>query len=92
MAWISECARVLPLPLGVHSGRVEPGAGETVPGAVRVPGQTAVGALGAVEVALVQSDLGHAHFRAHVQLLLRRRADTGENSVNVVARPVEVDF
>lgn len=58
------------LPLGVHSSRVESGAGETVPGAVRVSGQATVGTLGAVEVTLVQPDLGHAHFRAHVQLLL----------------------
>lgn len=55
------CARVW-LPLGVDSSRVESGAGETIPGTVRVPGQTTVGTFRAVEVTLVQSDLGHAHF------------------------------
>lgn len=50
------------LPLGVDSSRVESGAGETIPGTVRVPGQATVGTFRAVEVTLVQSDLGHAQF------------------------------
>ena len=50
------------------------------PGTVGVPGQAAVGALGAVELTLVQPHLGHAHLRAHVQLLLW----AAQVSINVI--------
>lgn len=51
---------------------VEAGTAETVPGAVRVPGQAAVGTGRAVSLAAVQRGLRQPELGADVQLLLRR--------------------
>lgn len=56
------------LPLG--SGKVSGTLG-AVPGAVRVPGQAALGAGFPVHLAAVQGHLGDAQGRAQVQLLLK---------------------
>lgn len=51
-------------------GWVEPRAGMAIPGAVRVPGQAAVGAGCAVDVAAMQGHLGNPFVGTHIQLLL----------------------
>lgn len=69
--YIWSCLRVgFQLPFGVNSSRVVSGAGETIPGTVRVSGQTAIGAFWAIEVTLMQCDLGHTRFWPDIQPLL----------------------
>lgn len=55
----------LPLVAGEESG-----AGLSVPGAVGVPGQAAVGTVSSVQLAALQRHLGYAHLAGHKQLLL----------------------
>lgn len=55
------------------AGGIEAGTAESVPGAVRVSGQAAVGAGRAVRVAAVQGHLGDPELGAGVQLLLQSK-------------------
>lgn len=59
-------------PFRVRARRVVAGAGDAVPGAVRVPSEAAVGTGAAVHVAVVESDLCHGRRGSDVQLLLQR--------------------
>lgn len=63
-------------PLGV--GQVA-SAGCSVPGAVRVSGEAALGAGLPVHAAAVEGDLGDAGGGAHVQLLLQGETEAGES-------------
>lgn len=60
--------RCVPLASGIKSG-----AAESIPGAVRVSGEAAVGAGRAVGVAAVQRDLRDPELRADIQLLLQSK-------------------
>lgn len=63
---------VLPAEPALAGARPVAGAGSTIPGAVRVPGQAALCTGTAVGLTLVQLQPGHAQPRAHVQHLLGR--------------------
>lgn len=62
---------MVPAPVSPLVSQEEPGAGLTVPGAVGVPGQAALGAAVAVELAPLQAQLDHAQRAGHEQLLLQ---------------------
>lgn len=66
--WLRPHAALVP----AHGGHVG-AAGVSVPGAVGVPGQAALGAHLAVQLALVQAQLGDALPGAHKQPLLEGR-------------------
>lgn len=55
------------------AGGIEAGTAESVPGAVGVSGEAAVGASRAVSVTTVQGDLRDPELRADVQLLLQSK-------------------
>lgn len=57
----------------------EPGAGLSVPGAVGVPGQAAVGAVSAIQLAALQRHLGYAHLAGHKQLLLHTTEEENQD-------------
>lgn len=64
-------------PLCLHGCGVVSGAGDAVPGAVRIPGQAAVGTGRAVHVTLVELHLSYDWLRPHVELLLQKVHQTG---------------
>lgn len=68
---------VLPTEPALAQAGAVSGAGDTIPGTVRVPSQTALGTGTAIGLTLVQPHLGHTQQRTHIQHLLGRNTSIG---------------